>query len=185
MHFSLIPGDAISNHILEIDNLLQAWGLDASIYAGNIAPEVASRARAESEYLAHMYAPDNVLIYHYGLYSPGIRYFQASRGRKVLVYHNITPADYFRGWSRDEARLCDAGRRSLPGLADCDLALGDSEFNRQELIEAGFDETRTGVLPIFVKLDHFDTSPLSRELLNRLRRTDTANFLTVGRLVPS
>lgn len=185
MHFALIPGDAISNHILEIDDRLRAWGLEASIYAGYIDPEVADRARPESEYLAHLHATDDLLIYHYGLYSPTMRYFQASRGRKVLIYHNITPAGYFRHWSREQELLCDVGQRALPGLASCDLALGDSEFNRQELVEAGFDEARTGVLPIFLTQGRFEALPPNHDLLDRLRQGGTANFLTVGRVVPS
>ncbi|MCL7453826.1 MAG: glycosyltransferase [Anaerolineae bacterium] len=185
MHFALIPGDAISNHILDIDARLRDWGLETSIYAGHIAPELASSARPEGEYGAHLNASEDLLIYHYGLYSPGIRYFQATHARKVLVYHNITPARYFQGWSREQAMLCAAGRRALPGLARCDMALGDSEFNRQELVRAGFDETRTAVLPIFVPRDRLDALPVYQSLLARLRSSGAVNFLTVGRIVPS
>jgi len=60
-----------------------------------------------------------------------------------------------------------------------------SERHRQELVEAGFDETRTGVLPIFLAQDRFDASSTNRELFDRLRRLNTVNFLTVGRVVPS
>ena len=185
MHFALIPGDAVSNHILEIDDRLKAWGLETSIYAGYIAPEMAGCARPEAEYLSHLHAPDDLLIYHYGLYSPNLRYFQASRGRKVLVYHNITPAFYFQGWSREQELLCDVGRRALPGLADCDLALGVSDFNRRELVEAGFDEARTGVLPIFLTQGRFDALPINHHLFEDLRGGGTVNFLIVGRIVPN
>jgi glycosyltransferase involved in cell wall biosynthesis len=185
MHFALIPGDAVSNHILEIDHRLRAWGVEASIYAGHIAPEFAARVRPESEYVAHLKATEDLLIYHYGLYSPGVRYFQASRGRKVLIYHNITPAHYFRGWSREQELLCDLGRRALPWLADCDLALGVSELNRQELVSAGFEQGRTGVLPLFLAQDRFDALSTNRKLRERLHRAGTVNLLTVGRVVPN
>jgi len=186
MHFALIPGDAISSHMLEIDDRLRARGLETSIFAGEIAPELADRARHEDEYLAYLRASDGVLIYHYGLYdSPGVRYFQASRGRKVLIYHNITPAHYFRGWSREMELLCEVGQRTLPALAECDLALGASEFNRRQLVEAGFDETRTGVLPIFLAQARFEALPTNRPLLDQLQRGSTTNFVTVGRVAPN
>jgi glycosyltransferase involved in cell wall biosynthesis len=185
MHFALIPGDAISNHMIEIDDRLRAWGFESSIYAGHIDPQVAGRARPEWEYLPHLHSRDDLLIYHYGLYSPGMRYFQASRNQKILIYHNITPARYFRGWSRELELLCDVGRSALSGLAGCNLALGDSEFNRQELVEAGFDPAQTGVLPIFLSQDRFEALPTNRPLLERLQRDKVTNLITVGRVVPS
>ena len=185
MHSGLIPGDAVSNHILEIDARLRAWGFETTIYARYIAPGLADRARPDHEYLAYLRASSDLLIYHYSLYSPTVRYFQATRGHRALIYHNITPARYYRGWDREQELLCAVGRRTLPGLRDCDLALGDSDFNRRELVEAGFDETRTGVLPIFLTQDRFEELPPNRPLLDRLRAGDTVNFVTVGRIAPS
>ena len=49
----------------------------------------------------------------------------------VLVYHNITPPEYFIGVHKDLVKLCFRGRRELTAYIDrCDLALGDSEYNR-------------------------------------------------------
>jgi glycosyltransferase involved in cell wall biosynthesis len=185
VYFGLIPGDAVSNHILEIDARLRAWGFETSIFAQHIAPEMAGYARSDHEYLTYLRAPDDVLVYHYGLYSPNVRYFQSTRGRRILIYHNITPARFFRGWDREQELLCDVGRRTLPSLVDCDLALGDSDFNRRELVEIGIPEEKTGVLPIFLNQARFEAIAVERGLLRRLQRTDTVNFLTVGRVVPN
>ncbi len=185
MHSGFIPGDAISNHILEIDTRLRAWGFETAIYARYIAPEMADRARPDHEYLPYLHATEDLLIYHYGIYSPAVRYFQATKGRRVLIYHNITPARYFRGWDREQELLCAVGRRTLGSLTDCDLALGDSEFNRQELLAAGFDADRSGVLPIFLTQARFESLPLNRPLLDRLRAGNKVNILTVGRIAPN
>ena len=65
----------------------------------------------------------------------------------ALIYHNITPPEYFVGVHRTLARQCFRGRRELHAYVDrCDLALGDSEFNRQDLEALGFP--RTAVLPV-------------------------------------
>ena len=57
----------------------------------------------------------------------------------VLVYHNITPPEYFLGVHKDLVKLCFRGRRELTAyISRCELALGDSEYNRQELAALGF-----------------------------------------------
>ena len=180
-----MPGDAVANQVLEIDARLRTWGFETHVYAQHIAPELASRVRPDYEYLPYLHAEDDLLIYHYGLYTPSVRYLQAARGRRVLMYHNITPASYFRGWSRDLELLCDIGRRTLPSLTGCDLATGDSEYNRQELVAAGFSEDKTAVLPLFSQQSLLETAPVDRDLLEQLRAEGTVNFLTMGRVAPN
>ena len=179
------PGDAVGNQVLEIDARLRAWGFETYIYAQHIAPELASRVRPDCDYLPHLHAEEDLLIYHYGLYTPSVRYFQAARGRRLFVYHNITPASYFRGWSRELELLCDIGRRTLPSLTGCDLAIGDSEYNRQELVAAGFPGEKTDVLPLFSQQSLFEAVPVDQALLGRLQAEGTVNFLAVGRVAPN
>ena len=63
--------------------------------------------------------------------------------RMMLIYHNITPPEYFLGVHEQLVRQCYHGRRELlPYRSRCELALGDSEFNRQELEALGFSATR-------------------------------------------
>ena len=82
----------------------------------------------------------------------------------ALVYHNITPPEYFLGVHKDLVKLCFRGRRELTAYIDrCDLALGDSEYNRQELEALGFP--RTGVLPVVP-----DFTPPRRATRSRARR---------------
>ena len=79
----------------------------------------------------------------------------------ALVYHNITPPEYFIGVHKDLVKLCFRGRRELTAYIDrCDLALGDSEYNRQELEALGFPAT--GVLPVVPDFSHLDVAPGSR-----------------------
>ena len=88
----------------------------------------------------------------------------------ALVYHNITPPEYFIGVHKDLVKLCFRGRRELTAYIDrCDLALGDSEYNRQELEALGF--RHTGVLPVvpdFVHLDVAARPPARRGIRRRL-----------------
>ena len=185
LHAGFIPGDAVCDHMIEIDTRLRAWGFESAIFARYIAPEVAGLAHPDCEYAAYLDDPDTLLLYHYGLYTSNIRYFQATRGRRILIYHNITPAIYYRGWNQQQELLCDMGRQALTNMTQCDLALGDSDFNRRELVAAGFPEEKTDVLPIFLPQARFEALPSDQNLLDRLRESGTINFLTVGRVVPS
>jgi glycosyltransferase involved in cell wall biosynthesis len=76
----------------------------------------------------------------------------------ALIYHNITPPEYFIGVHRTLARQTFRGRRELKAYADrCDLAMGDSEFNRADLEALGFP--RTVVLPVVPDFSHLDREP--------------------------
>ena len=99
----------------------------------------------------------------------------------ALIYHNITPPEYFVGVHRTLARQCFRGRRELRAYVDrCDLALGDSEFNRQDLEALGFPRTaraagRAGLLaprsatPNWLVAEQFDD--------------EWTNILFVGRVI--
>ena len=70
----------------------------------------------------------------------------------------------------------------LKSLADkVDLALGDSEYNRRELAEAGFPST--GVLPLLMNFSHLEQKvlPLFGELFN----DGKTNLIYVGRIIPN
>jgi len=180
----LIPGDAISHHTLEIDRRLRAWGLESHIFAGHVASEYQALAQTDGHFHSFLDSPDDLLIYHYSIYDPNYRLFQKTLMRKILIYHNITPPQFFQGWDRSLAALCDAGRRVLVELRGCDLALGDSDFNRRELVAAGIPEEKTDVLSIFLPQSHF-TPATDPDLMTQLQAQGTVKFLTVGRVVPN
>ncbi len=98
----------------------------------------------------------------------------------ALIYHNITPPSYFVGVHRTLARQCFRGRRELQAYADrCDLALGDSEFNRTDLDALGFP--RTAVLPVVPDFSHLDRDP--QWLVARDFDDDWTNVIFVGRVI--
>src|SRR5262249_21359982 len=100
--------------------------------------------------------------------------------RMALIYHNITPPEYFVGVHRTLARQCFRGRRELLAYATrCDLALGDSEYNRQDLEALGFP--RTAVLPVVPDFSHLDREP--QWLSARGFDDGWTNVLFVGRVI--
>ena len=100
----------------------------------------------------------------------------------ILIYHNITPPSYFIGVNKTLVESCYIGRRELQAYTSrCDLALGDSEFNRRELEHMGFPQT--GVLPVVPNFHHLDVVP--DRLLADEFDDDWTNILFVGRMIPN
>jgi glycosyltransferase involved in cell wall biosynthesis len=180
----LDAGDAVGNQVMAIHRLLLSWGYEARIFVEDMDDFGRRYALKDELYREFMDNPDDLVIYHYALYCPNYRLFLESKNRKVLVYHNITPDHYYEGFFPVAARLCRLGREVLGELKGVDLALGVSDFNRRELVEAGFPEERTGVLPIdppLGKLDRLPESPRWRRWLE----DGSTNLLFVGRVVPN
>ena len=182
---AISAGDAISNHTFEIDARLRAWGYDSAIYADGVEPALRDRVRSVQVLRPFLSEPDDLLIYHYGMFHYSMHLFQSAKCKQVLIYHNITPARFFRGWESAHEQSCALGRIVLRRMTGCDLAAGVSEFNRQELVAAGFDEEKTAVLPIFLTPGQIDKLPVDTQLQQQIKQPGITNWLTVGRNVPN
>ena len=173
-------GDAIGDEALRIRTALRRAGLSSDLFALEVDEEV------RGEFLPFEERPSadrgDIAVLHFALPSPLTDALRAFPGRKVIIYHNITPASYFLGLDDELVRIAVKGREELQTLAAVtDLALGDSEYNRLELEETGF--RRTGVLPILLDFERYQSepNPVLSEMLSRRR----VNFLFVGRIFPN
>jgi len=172
-------GDAIGHEVLGIQRVLRAAGYDSDIFVETADSRLESLTRDFRELVDYSH-PDNLLLHHFSLGSKASRTAFALPDRMALIYHNITPPDYFVGVHRTLARQCFRGRRELRAYASrCDLALGDSEFNRQDLEALGFP--RTAVLPVVPDFSHLDRAP--NWLVARDFDDDWTNILFVGRVI--
>ncbi|MCA1614411.1 MAG: glycosyltransferase [Acidobacteria bacterium] len=103
-------------------------------------------------------------------------------GPKCLVYHNVTPAEFFAPYRPGFAWLLETGRASLPRLAQhFPCSVGDSRFNADELARCGF--RAPGVLPIIVSPDKWNVEP--DEATARRLQDGRTNLLFVGRVAPN
>jgi len=178
---ALSYGDAIGNDALAIRGHLRRAGYESDIFAEKMDPRMTRQARPLWEY-RQVSAPDTVCLFHFAIGSAAGPLVFGAPDRLVLIYHNVTPARFFLCYQPHLAGLCHHGRRELAAFAPrAELALGVSEFNRRELVEAGFP--RTGVLPIALDLSECRRpgSPLTRRLYDDGR----SNVLFVGRIAPN
>jgi len=173
-------GDAIGDSARRVRDLLRAMGHQSELYALTIDDALRHEVRPFSDAAARR---GEATIFHYALPSPMTEAFAALESGRVLQYHNVTPAAYFAPYDPALFRLASLGRDELATLAGrVELALGDSEYNRQELEALGFD--RTGVFPIAVDTSRI-TQPAERPALDTLLDDGLVNFLFVGRIAPN
>jgi glycosyltransferase involved in cell wall biosynthesis len=174
-------GDAIGHEVLGITAALRAAGFESEIIVEAADPRLEDLT-VDYRDIVDDIGPDDLLIHHFSLGSRASRTAFAMPARMMLIYHNITPPEYFLGIHEQLVRQCYHGRRELlPYRARVDLALGDSEFNRQELEAAGF--TRTAVLPVVPNFAHLDVAPDPR--VTTAFDDEWTNILFVGRVVPN
>jgi glycosyltransferase involved in cell wall biosynthesis len=173
-------GDAIGDSARKVRDVLRRMGHQSELFALTMDDELRNDVRA---FAAPEATRGDITIFHYALPSPMTAAFGNLDSGRVLQYHNVTPAHYFAPYDPALFRLASLGRQELATLAGrVDLALGDSEFNRQELEELGF--APTGVMPIAVNTARI-TSARRRPALEKILGDGLINILFVGRIVPN
>ncbi len=174
-------GDAIGNEALGIQRALVTAGYDSRIYVQTADPRVEDLTEDYRDLIDDSH-PDRILIHHFSLGSRASRVAFALPDRMMLIYHNITPPQYFRDINVTLMQQCWDGRRELSAWAPrCDLAVGDSAFNQAELVALGF--RRAGILPVVPDFAHLEVTP-NRGLAAQFDDGAT-NILFVGRLIPN
>jgi L-malate glycosyltransferase len=174
-------GDAIGHEVLGIQQVLHDAGYQSEIFV-ETADRRLEHLTTDYREMVGTIGPDDLLIHHFSIGSRASRTAYAMPGRMALVYHNITPPEYFIGVHKDLVKLCFRGRRELTAYTSrVDIALGDSEYNRAELQGLGFSVT--GVLPVVPGFGHLDVPP------NRMTAAEFddgwTNVMFVGRVIPN
>lgn len=176
-------GDAISNEALVLRGIFRSWGYASDIFCETrrILPELRNEAFDVTAYAARA-QPDDIVLLHLSIGSDVNDIFASLRVQKAILYHNITPPEYFRGIQEQIASLLARGRdqaRSLSGQAR--VVMADSAFNAQELESWGYPPAR--VLPLVLDLSRLRTRPHRATLAEY--SDGLVNILFVGRCVPN
>jgi glycosyltransferase involved in cell wall biosynthesis len=178
---TLSYGDAIGHEVLGIQRVLRAGGFESDIFVESAHPRLEAQTRDYRD-MAAAVGRDDLLIHHFSIGSKASRIAYALPARMLLVYHNITPPEYFVGVNKELVESCYLGRRELTAYAPrCELAVGDSEFNRLELDALGFRPT--AVLPVVPDFSHLEGEPDT--FATREFDDDWTNILFVGRVIPN
>lgn len=175
-------GDAISNDMVEIQASLRKFGFKSNIYAQYMDPRMAKNFNLFTDYEGD---PNNIILFHASIGGDVFDYVKGLPDKKVLIYHNVTPPEFMKGYNEHLVNLLEGGVRKVADFAnDVEFAVGDSDFNRRDLVAMGFDEEKTDVLPIFVDFGKYDKS-LNKQLQRKLTEGGITNVLFIGRYAPN
>ena len=179
---SLAFGDAVSNDALAIREVLSRMGYETRIYAENIQYKLQGQARAYRR--MERTRKSDVVLYHHSIGADMAFDFEKLSCRKVMIYHNITPPEFFDGYDNRSKRLMVYGQATTKCLADkVDYCLADSEYNKQELRAMGYT-CPIDVRPVFIPLLDYEKKP-SKKILDRYADDGYTNILFVGRISPN
>jgi len=174
------PGDAITDQALVIQRWLREAGFQSEIYAESIHPSLLGKVKSYRDYRPSW--PGELVILHHSIGSDLVEYLLGQDVRFLIIYHNVTPPEFFQPFDPFLASQVRRGKEQLHHLRQRTvLALGDSSFNESELHQVGY--VQTGVLPIVLDPAQYDLEP-HPDLLARYQGSGV-KLLFVGRLVPN
>ena len=169
------PHDAITSEAVSFRARFRRWGWEGKDYAVHVAPGLNGHIRMLKRFKPR---PDDVLLLHHSAGAPRLRELLALPNRKLLLYHNVTPAWWFWEHAPNVAVQCAVGREQLPALVRAvEVAAADSAFNATELEALG--ATRTAVVPLLV-----DYGRLGAPRAEATAPPGPPTILFVGRLSP-
>ena len=176
-------GDAVSNDTLAIRDIIREMGYETGIYAEHIderLPTGTARVVTELPRLDK----DDVIIYHASTGTQLNFDLPKLPGRKLMIYHNITPAEFFEGYSPEAVRLTQFGYDGIRYLADkVGYCIAVSDYNRQDLRAMGYS-CPIDVCPILIPFEDYDQAP-DPKIIRRYENDGWTNLLFVGRLAPN
>lgn len=138
-HYSVTSHDAISNHLFWIQDVLKKSGIAGEIFASQISELPEGKVQPFKK--ANLWNCDLLLIHH-SQGNPDLKRLLDIEVPKALIYHNITPEEFFR---HDPflSELCKTGRHQLKELQrECSVGFGISEYNLKDLRATGFAQTQ-------------------------------------------
>ena len=181
MTAGFVTGDAISLEIVALRDQFRAMGFASEIYVP-IEVTTAESRRMVKPLEEYRPAAGELLIYHYSIQSPATEAFRRSSARKVMIYHNITPAEFFRGFDERVVRQLAEGRRELGAVAaQADAVWADSAYNAAEVAALGAKSVQ--VLPLVFSASAFDVPP--DPVVRQGLATPSKKILFVGRMAPN
>ena len=175
-------GDAVGNDTRAIYRILKEEGFDTVIGAEAVDRRIPKDEAAELKDLPKIREED-LVIYHGSTGSKLNFDIAGYPGRKIMIYHNITPPGFFRRYNKQARENMEYGYEGIRYLKDkFAYCIADSEYNKQELRRMGY-ECPIDVCPILIPFEDYDREPSAKVL--KQYRDGKKNWLFVGRIAPN
>lgn len=176
-------GDGVSNDVRAMNTILIDMGFRSCIYAEYATPSFYDNGLVTRFENMPPVNPDDVIIYHYSIGWHADEAILKLPCRKIMVYHNVTPPNFFKPYNYYSYKETTEGKKHLTLLKDTfDYCLAVSEFNKEELLEFGFT-CPIDVLPIIIPFQDYRKKPDAS--VQRIYADDKTNILFTGRVAPN
>ncbi len=181
---SLSFGDAVGNDIFALCKIAEDKGINSQIYARNLDSRLTSLEYVHGITDFPLVEPDDVLFFHLSTGDEINEWVKGVKCRKIMIYHNITPPDFFRDYDEVSMNFCATGLKQAEKLKDSfDAVFADSSFNKQDLIKMGY-KGEIKVLPILIPFSDYDKTP-SASITKKYSDAGYKNIIFVGRIAPN
>lgn len=170
-------GDAISKMAVQMRAIFREWGYESDIFVDPafVSPTLKGDSYSLADYNG---TATDIAFHHFGVMSVAAELFGEIAAHRIMIYHNITPPHWFRGFDDALSRRLQLALDALPGIAaNADEVWTVSGFNAGELAEAGIAGVKLLPLP-FSPIE--DSVPVTLPYDEPL-----TNILFVGRIAPN
>lgn len=175
-------GDAVGNNTLAIGEMLRQNGYETAIYAENIDGRLPAKTVKHVDQYREQ--DGDVVIFHLSIWSRLNELIRGLKAKVIIIYHNVTPPEFFESYSRDAYELCKKGLEGVKSLADVPtMCVCDSEFNKQDLIRMGYT-CPIEVVPILINFDDYKKKA-DEKVIARYSDDGYTNLLFTGRVAPN
>lgn len=175
-------GDAIGNDTIALKGVISEMGYTTEIYAENIDKRLPDGIAQKADKLRDL-KKDDVLIYHKSTGTDLTFKIDGYKCRRIMVYHNITPPEFFRPYSTAATQLTELGYKGVEYLRDkVDHVLAVSAYNKAELVRMGYT-CPIDIRPILIKFDDYKQTP--DEATIKKYSDGKKNLVFVGRIAPN
>ena len=105
-------GDAVGNDCFELQRLYWSRGVSSAVFADEVRPEVKHFVQSWHD-LESVPVDDLSLQVHISMGNDALWDIAKLPHRKLVIYHNITPAHFFAGVNDHARRYAEIGREQL------------------------------------------------------------------------
>jgi len=167
-------------------DVLREAGHEVEMFADNTV-DISRKIYKPRELTTYLREREDILIYHYAIgWDIAMDVLRSTPAKRVIRYHNITPPHFFADYSQDHFYGCDTGRASISDMVNlkCELYMGASAYNVQDLVDHGLDPARSAVVPPFNRLSNLLNAQADKDFIQQYQ-DGAVSLLMVGRISPN
>ncbi len=176
-------GDAVGNDAMAICNVITEMGYNTAIYANKVDSRLNSSKYRKTSKLPKL-SNDDIIIFNHCSGSDLSYLLPTLGGRKMMIYHNITPPNFFAPYSRESYNATLEGYKQTEFIKDSiEYVMAVSEYNAADLRKMGYTCPMT-IRPILIPFSDYEKAP-DKSVMKKYSNDGYTNIIFVGRIAPN